>query len=34
MTMHQDADDEASGGEVDVKVDVDLDVADDNDQWL
>ncbi|KAL5372800.1 hypothetical protein DPSP01_013215 [Paraphaeosphaeria sporulosa] len=32
--VHQDADDEVSGGEVDVKVEVDLDVADDNDQWL
>ncbi|KAF2451094.1 hypothetical protein P171DRAFT_516816 [Karstenula rhodostoma CBS 690.94] len=34
MVVHQDTDDEVSGGEVDVKVEVDLDVADDNDQWL
>ncbi|KAF9730974.1 hypothetical protein PMIN06_004576 [Paraphaeosphaeria minitans] len=34
MVLHRDADDEISGGEVDVKVEVDLDVADDNDQWL
>lgn len=32
--MHPDTDDEVSDDQVEVKVEVDLDVADDNDQWL
>lgn len=34
IVLPQDTHDEVSGGEVDVKVEVDLDVADDTDQWL
>ncbi|KAJ4353509.1 uncharacterized protein N0V89_005239 [Didymosphaeria variabile] len=34
VVLHQDTDDEVSDGQMDVKVEVDLDVADDDDQWL
>ncbi|KAL1607937.1 hypothetical protein SLS60_002876 [Paraconiothyrium brasiliense] len=34
MVPHQDVDEEVSDGQMDVKVEVDLDVADDTDQWL
>jgi hypothetical protein len=34
MDPHEDADDEVSDAQVDVKAEMDLDVADDTDQWL